>query len=308
MSLITAKIAKYLRHSAITLLFLCWSVNYARAKPFEETKEYKTVESVWKWYTNDMIGTAPKKPLRLNYFVNREIEYYSEKRGYLWPENQQLVQESLEQFRDQLREGKEQKAGQFYYPYRGLTPLTAKEARYYYDVTANVRYQTKGQPADSVNISQFITDLQFDSYFLQYKALGTIVLNNTESPMYILIFGLQDEAPRAYEALKKLCTPTNKHSINGKQRRMNKEDTIQDIAIAFYTLGLLEANYLIALDYRNHFKDNIELPLESFTDLSSAYAQTNGNWPENRRSFVDQCRTDFESAGRLEVLIARSRQ
>jgi hypothetical protein len=143
LSLIKAKSAKYLSHSAMTLLFLCWSVNYARAKPFEETKEYKTVESVWKWYTNDMIGTAPKKPLRLNYFVNREIEYYSEKRGYLWPENQQLVQESLEQFRDQLREGKEQKAGQFYYPYRGLTPFTAKEARYYYDVTANVRYQAK---------------------------------------------------------------------------------------------------------------------------------------------------------------------
>ena len=88
-----------------------------------------------------MIGTAPKQPLRLNYFINREIKYYSEKRGYLWPENQQLVEEDLEQFRAQLIDGKElQKARQFYYPYRGLTPFTAKEARYYYDITAMLCY------------------------------------------------------------------------------------------------------------------------------------------------------------------------
>ena len=89
---------------------------------------------------------------------------------------------------------------------------------------------------------------------------------------------------------------------------MDRESTLTDIAVAFYTLGLMEANYRIALNYRNNFKDNIELPLKVYIDLSSAYTEGSESWPESRRSFVDQCREDFEAAGRLKVLIERSKQ
>ena len=96
--------------------------------------------------------------------------------------------------------------------------------------------------------------------------------------------------------------------VDGKLRKTKVEQTFEDIAMAFMTLSQLETNYAIAMDYRNQFVEKVEQPLQHITDFSSAYVEDSEKWPENRRKYVDQCRSYFEEAGRLEVLIARSKQ
>ncbi len=289
--------------------FLC--VPSVKAEPFSETKEYQAVDQVWKWFIDYMTSTKAQKPLNLNYFVHREVQKYSKMWGYLWPENQTKVENQLKLFRSFLRENPTSDiANQYYYPYQGLTPFTDAEFQKYYEHTAQVNRQAREVSTTTINATQFIDDLQFVSYFENYQPYGsTLLLKNTKSPMYSLLFGEMKTVDIAYDELRDLCTPTNR-MINekGKQVKMEVESTIEDIAIAFYTLALLEANYNISKSFRDTFKVNIVEPLSPYKDLSTVYAEGESLWPETRRSYIDQCRTDFESAGRLEVLIARSKQ
>ena len=232
-------------------------------------------------------------------------------RGYLWPENQSKVENQLKIFRSYLRENSTSDiANQYYYPYQGLTAFSDTEFQKYYERTSQVNRQSREALTTSINTAEFIDNLQFASYFDNYQPYGsTILLKNTESPMYSLLFGEFKTVEVAYAELKDLCTPTNRmRNEKGKSVKMKVESTIEDIAIAFYTLALLEANYTIAKSFRDTFTVNIVEPLSPYKDLSTVYAEDGGFWPETRRSYIDQCRTDFESAGRLEVIIARSKQ
>jgi hypothetical protein len=207
---------------AVAVLLLGMPLQSALAQPFSNTTEYQAVESVWNWFIDYMAGTTAKKPLHLDYFLKRETRHYAEKRGYLWPENQEAVENRLDELRTSLRNGQNPElARRCYYPYRGLTPFTAKEFRYYYDVIAHAIHVTGEQAADETSAEQLIAELQFDSYFLDYKAHGEIVLNNTESPIYLVLFGKEDGTAAAYEALRDLCTPTNKRC--GEERGLAGE-------------------------------------------------------------------------------------
>ena len=289
----------------MSLVVIC-PLSSAKGETFSQTPEHQIIEETWQNFIN---YEAPK-PLHINYFINQELNRYAAQRGYLWPDNQKLIETQLTLMRaDLINNPTQELALSYYYPHKGMAPFTASGFRKYYDITNRLKQLANESEANAVDVSQLIESLMFDSYFEDPRAIGKLVLSNTEGPMYAILYRENNQTDEAYEPLKQLCTPTNRYlNERGKEKRLDRQSTIEDIAIAFYTLALMEANHNIAVQFRDYFKTQIETPLKTLYDLSSAYAENQSNWPENRRQYVDQCRIDFESAGRLEVLIAKSKQ
>ncbi len=280
----------------------------AQAASFSTTETYQTIEEVWTWFINQL--GEPQHTVQIDYYLGLELDHYSKQRGYLWPENRKAVEAQLKKHREGWRKDPTTIVPQHYFfPYRGLVSFTAPEARRYYDITAHHNHFARKEEADAIDLTSYLESLMFETYFQSYQAYGKNLLNNTNGPMYAVFYGPLEEAAEAYEELRELCTPTNKMlNKRGKLVKMDRASTFEDISVAFYTLTMMELNQRIALNFRNNFTKNVELPLKPYIDLSSAYLEEDLPWPESRRGYVDQCRLDFESAGRLEVLIARSKE
>ncbi len=285
------------------LLILLY-VTTLNAEPFVQSEDYQQIQEVWSW----LLDVSPNKPKALSGQIHTEIEYYSKKRGYLWPDNTKTVEATLSKLQQHLVNNKSDPAHLiYYYPSNGIIPYTAQEYRYLYDVTAGLN-QSLHPPEDNVSTSDFLATIKLDTYFDNKHAKYENFLSNPSSTIYSVIYGDYSKSEEAFKTLIDQCTPSNKVLVDGKLKKTSVNDTFNDIAIAFLTLSQLENNYGIATDYRNEFIQRVEHPLKHITEFSNAYNEESGPWPENRRKYVDQCRTHFEEAGRLEVLIARSKQ
>lgn len=286
------------------LAFLLLYVSTLQAESLISSDDYEQIEQVWDW----LLDVSPPKPRSLSGQLYKEIAFYSDKRGYLWPENTNIVEDTLTTLSTKWVNNAEDSIHQvFYYPSTGVIPYTAKEYRYLYDVTAGPN-QSLRPPKEDVSTVEFLSVLKLNTYFDNKHTKHPNFHSNPASTIYAVIYGEHSQSAEAFDTLVDLCTPSNKVMVDGKLRKAKVEQTFEDIAMAFMTLSQLETNYAIAMDYRNQFIERVEKPLKHITDFSDTYMEESGQWPENRRKYVDQCRVHFEEAGRLEVLIARSKQ
>ena len=147
-------------NNAMYLLFITVSslvlFSTAQVEPFAQTAEYQQIDRVWEAF----IHYEPQPPLRINSFINREIERYASQKGYLWPENQKLVEEQL-RLKAASRAANDPTTGlgqSYYYPYKGIAPFTTAGFRKYYDITFGFKYKVEKEDASSIETSKFIKE------------------------------------------------------------------------------------------------------------------------------------------------------
>jgi hypothetical protein len=286
-----------MRNSIIVIILsflLIGIITHAHAIPFAKTDEYKAIELAWSYYSstiiddNAIISEDPSYSF-IDDFILAELNLYSSENGVLSNDSKKIIEENISQLQQEWQSNPDaETASQFFYPKRGIAPHNA-------DINLDSEFElfeTAGNQAKKkIIVADVIKDLKFERAFTDYYATSPQKedLTNKESGTYKLIFGPASKTSEAYATeVKTLCT------IDTTPSELSEASLIDDISIALYTVSLLEANYQIAVTYRDDFIRNIEEPLKPYYSLAHSYIEDGSKWPESRRDILDQCRSDFE--------------
>ena len=161
-------------------------------------------------------GSLSTETTFFEWTTHKEMTFYSDKRGYLWPENKKIVEDTLTTLSTKwINNGEDPIHQVFYYPSTGVIPYTAKEYRYLYDVTAGPN-QSLRPPKEGVSTVEFLSVLKLNTYFDNKHTKHPTFHSNPASTMYAVIYGDYSKSEVAFNTLIDLCTPSNKVMVKRK--------------------------------------------------------------------------------------------